>query len=1267
MMLRKLSLLVLTLFAANLVLAEAGSSRFPHPNPDLRAGTPNDPRFDCYESDDEDPGARCADLGSEQYQLFGFAPDATENSAYYKEGPRIGQAMVSGVRADAAWKISTGSPDVVIAIMDTGIRWDNAGVRRKIWLNRNELPIPQGATRHDADGDGAFTVDDYKGDARVSDANGNGLLDGQDLIRAFSNQQDEDGNGYIDDIAGWDFLDMDNDPEDVSSYSSARNHGTGRALEAAEQTNDGAGGAGICPQCRLMMIRPWDTFVYPGDNWAAGTVYAADNGALVQVVANGVLQNTRAAQAANRYAYEKGMALMHVSSDLNTANHNYPTNYVESVFINGCVPDLPAAGGNEFFGDAPGSADLRKFLAALGVNLGADAPIQTWFRQANLTQHGAHAHVCYVGDTGSQATGQAGGGAGLIHSLGIQKFGKSNRLSSNEVKQVMTLSAEDVLPLNTVGIGIPDPAQQGWDEHFGYGRADLGAALRMVQAGRIPPEAQIEFPAWWAMLDPVAENRIAIHGLARASRSSACSYSLQWALGVEPTDDDFETFADNTACSKTGKPERPVGTGSQGKGQGQVRGKGKGLGKSSGNQPVLGELPVSRIADQLPGSRKGKPPEHVNEFVITVRLRVTDADGNVGEDRKTYFVYHDPTWHEGWPKFVDTGGETSPVLYDLDGNGTLEIIEGNSSGELWVWQHDGTTLPSFNGGEPWQLPPTHFYYPGSKAFTSGAVPPLTAGFRTPAVADLDNDGIPEIVAPGADGRIFVLTPEGTVKFQVALDPARSNPKLRTAKYHPKRGILGSVVLADLDQTEEAGRIREIIVGALDGHIYVWSGKDGTPRNGFPRQLIDDLQSVDSWGEIIATPAVGNLDDDPQLEIVSGTNEFYSTAETPTPDQKGFTTVLEQARGLAINVAAQALGGSSRIHAINDDGSAVANWPVQINGLLPDILPLVGPNHAVALADFNGDGRDSVVATITTSDLYVIDADGSKKAYFSEGVVNGIATGNAGGSGPTKILNLFEYPIVGDINGFGGLDIAKGGLSAAGAVNLVVTGQNLPFSHVIQVWDSLLPESFLPGYPASTDDYQLLSTPAIADVNGSGTREVIVGTGMYLIHAYNLYGEDVAGFPKLAGGWLYNVPAIGDIDGDGKLEMVAGTREGWRFVWDLEGADGALANGQWWTEGHDECHTNNYGQDCRPPAAVRNVKRSGNTVRFGATGDDWNVGPGVRYELTRPGSRNPLPATCTAAGAQNIRCILPPGTGDVLIQAIDDAGNRSRPVLAAGGR
>src|SRR6185503_9845866 len=92
-------------------------------------------------------------------------------------------------------------------------------------------------------------------------------LDAEDLIVAFSDGTDADHNGYIDDIAGWNFFDDNNNPADLSSYFAASNHGSGRAEEAVETANDGAGSAGICPRCSYMPIRVWDTFVADADSF----------------------------------------------------------------------------------------------------------------------------------------------------------------------------------------------------------------------------------------------------------------------------------------------------------------------------------------------------------------------------------------------------------------------------------------------------------------------------------------------------------------------------------------------------------------------------------------------------------------------------------------------------------------------------------------------------------------------------------------------------------------------------------------------------------------------------------------------------------------------------------------------------------------------------------------------------------------------------------------------------------------------------------------
>ena len=203
------------------------------PSESVRVHTPDDPEFDCAEPDDED-GGTCTNVFDEQTARFGFAPSATRNSATYLNDAstatqaierqnaaagRNARGQGSGVSADQAWKLSAGDPRVKIAILDTGIRWENRGLVDRIALNRGELPKPVGCSDYDCNGDGAFNVEDYAHDPRVSksagDAPADSILDASDLIAAFSDGSDADGNGYLDDIAGWDFFNDDNDPFDA--------------------------------------------------------------------------------------------------------------------------------------------------------------------------------------------------------------------------------------------------------------------------------------------------------------------------------------------------------------------------------------------------------------------------------------------------------------------------------------------------------------------------------------------------------------------------------------------------------------------------------------------------------------------------------------------------------------------------------------------------------------------------------------------------------------------------------------------------------------------------------------------------------------------------------------------------------------------------------------------------------------------------------------------------------------------------------------------
>ncbi len=170
--------------------------------------------------------------------------------------------LVAPLFSSAAFAKTRGDPDVVIAILSTGVRWDETDLVTRFALNRGELPPPRRADGsekpasegdpHDLNGDGRFDVRDYAGDPRLTgrddggDVNGNGLLDPQDLLRVFGDGVDDDGNGRIDDVCGWDFVDGDADASDGDAEEVRGSPGTRHALLA---------GAGVCPDCAILPLR----------------------------------------------------------------------------------------------------------------------------------------------------------------------------------------------------------------------------------------------------------------------------------------------------------------------------------------------------------------------------------------------------------------------------------------------------------------------------------------------------------------------------------------------------------------------------------------------------------------------------------------------------------------------------------------------------------------------------------------------------------------------------------------------------------------------------------------------------------------------------------------------------------------------------------------------------------------------------------------------------------------------------------------------------
>ena len=114
----------------------------------------------------------------------------------------------------AAWNRTRGKASVVVADIDTGADYGHVDLYKNVWINQAEIPASVRSKLRDLDADGRITFYDLNRPRNLSamtDVNGNGYIDGGDLLHPLSAGGWEDGvNGrsnandvYTDDIIGW--------------------------------------------------------------------------------------------------------------------------------------------------------------------------------------------------------------------------------------------------------------------------------------------------------------------------------------------------------------------------------------------------------------------------------------------------------------------------------------------------------------------------------------------------------------------------------------------------------------------------------------------------------------------------------------------------------------------------------------------------------------------------------------------------------------------------------------------------------------------------------------------------------------------------------------------------------------------------------------------------------------------------------------------------------------------------------------------------------
>lgn len=194
------------------------------------------------------------------------------------------QWALSKIQAASAWDIHTGDTDVVVAVIDTGVNFEHRDLEGNLWVNTAE----------------------QNGTAGI----------------------DDDGNGYVDDISGYDFANDDGDPSDDHSHGS---HVIGTIAARGDNSYDMAG---ICWDVTVMPIKALDPDTLGAVSGISEAVYyAVANGADVISNSWGMNPPSQALRESFEYAYSQGVICVAAAGNDNRTNPFYPAAYSQVISV----------------------------------------------------------------------------------------------------------------------------------------------------------------------------------------------------------------------------------------------------------------------------------------------------------------------------------------------------------------------------------------------------------------------------------------------------------------------------------------------------------------------------------------------------------------------------------------------------------------------------------------------------------------------------------------------------------------------------------------------------------------------------------------------------------------------------------------------------------------------------------------------------------------------------------------------------------------------
>lgn len=840
----------------------------------------------------------------------------TTNDPYLSSAGSWGQPFddlwgLKRIGAPEAWATTNGS-GIVVAVVDSGLDLNHADIAANVWRNIGEVA---------------------------------------------GNLVDDDGNGYVDDVYGYNGVAWAQAPLDDHG------HGTHVSGTIAAVGNNGAGVIGIAWGAKIMAGKAIDSYGNGYDGWlATAIIYAAQNGADVINNSWGAWGTSQTIAEAVDYAYSLGAVVVAAAGNSSDdALNYYPANHPKAITVAATSwGDYLASfsnRGSKIDVAAPGVEVLS--LRAAGTSMGS--PLNAGYTVANGT---------------SMAAPHVAGVAALI-------LDAHPEYSSEQVRQVLRVSAGDL-------------GSAGFDMSFGYGHVDAFGALAISDAlearimGPTPgfevtspititgvaggvgfSHYVLEFgygqlPSYWTefhtqaspaagvlgVFDPaLALNgdytiRLTVYstsGSAFVDRLRVVVRSAQISAPAPPTQPtSADTFKPGSVLSIHGTA---VGAGFVDFQLEWARGRNALSGWSTAGVALAGGG-TSAIADGLLGSWDTSGITVADYY--TIRLRVNRGDSTLAA---TTTVYLEPDLVTvNWPNFLDRGPDyASGVLPARDSAGGLRLLAASSNsgfdpGALWTMSPAGAlhknVLPPPSYGSAHQpsvanldgIPgdetvvandtTVRVYRADHTSYELPAAPAVYFGNAQLVVEDLDGDGRWEIIAFGSDfnndlGYIFAWRGDGMLLPNFPIPVADAN---NIRGYFNKTRLL----VGDVDGDGQ----REIMI------------TEGVSANSFVLRLFRANGTAMSWGapEITGLPqafAAADLDHNGKLNLILGVSN----------------------------------GSTYSVHVLRPDGTARPGWPVTL------LSSGQYRRMHIAVGDLDRNGSEEIVFS-HQDDLYVFKQDGT---------------------------------------------------------------------------------------------------------------------------------------------------------------------------------------------------------------------------------------------------------------------------------------------------